>query len=211
MSIVGYTLFMFGTEPHPLSPTAVTSKDYAYSLTQTAGGNPNSLFYHTFTLNGKNATYGFSLKSFGNPTLFYKYNAIHRGGQTMAISITELSKSQSFPYFGNVLIEPIAANQSITVRNHTYYSLDGGPSNQVVALGGGNRSVVGYSYTYYSPVTFTTDPNLSGQNIPYISSYNLTLNVEIRPIVEWGPYYAEGVPIWLNHTFEYTLAISKSI
>lgn len=207
VSLFGYTLVMYISEPHAASPTVITNKSYLSELTKGnyANGDMGSIFYHTFSLAGNNATYGFSCIIRGNPTLYYKVGPVW-GGETMEILVTEINRSSVFPYFGTFLIEPMSSYSVLNV-NGTYYSLNGTGQNSHIhnpfSVTMSNNSISGIHNWWFSPVTFTTNLNFSNPNIPYVKSYNVTYNLEVRPVVEYGPYYVIGNPVWISRTFEY--------
>ncbi len=150
VSLAGYTLAMQLSEPHPSSPTVVTSRAYALDIANRIDSIPASLSYHTFTLSGAEATYGFSLAIYGNPGLYY--NNSLENVQYMIFTITEVNNTQGFPYFGTFLLEPITAFVTLNVDGHTYYSENSSGTTGYLRFPysgiTGNSSVSGYQYFY---------------------------------------------------------------
>lgn len=210
ISVGLYTLSSAKSEPHPISPSAITSKAYTTIIANGTGGDPASLFFYNFHIDRSNATFGFSW--FIASATYEYFGANNYGGNPMEFSFTKVNQTLGFPYFGTFLLQPITCNVSIRFNNTTYYSIQGQPNYLAFPPNPVNKTVSDYYFTYYSPVSFTTELNNPYSNlsyastnyyIPYISSYNLTYNIEIKPIIECGPYYVVGNLVWISHTFEY--------
>lgn len=206
--VLTYTYYSNRTEPHPMSPSTITSRAYAAEIANGTGGDPSSLFFHTFNLSGSNATFGFSW-SISSETYEY-FGPDNHGANGMGFYFTKINQSMGFPYFGTFILQPVTSNVSITFNNTTYFSIEGQPNYLAFPPYPVNSSVSGYYYLYFPPISFTTEMNNPMSNssygnyyIPYVSSYNVTYRIEINPIVEFGPYYIIGSPVWISHTYTY--------
>lgn len=206
MMVLPYTLYSYSTEPHPQSPTVVTSKGYAREIANGTMSDSSSLFYHTFSLAGYNATYGFSWAGQQSPYLYYNGSVMDT--QPMQFTITEIQQSRGFPYFGDFLIDVTAAYVALNVSGKTYYSLNSTGTiftSHNLLTNVGNSTTSGYTYFYNSPVGFIVAPPYNDTTIQlrHVASYDLTYNLLVWPIIEFGPYYILGKGVWISHTFKF--------
>jgi hypothetical protein len=40
-------------------------------------------------------------------------------------------------------------------------------------------------------------------NLTLVSEFNYSYSMEVTPLLEFGPYYEEGNPVWITQTFQY--------
>ena len=115
-----------------------------------------------------------------------------------------------FPYFGKFVLQPLSSNVTIEFNGTTYYSVIKDPSFIQSPPEIYNQSFAKYVSIYYfefeSAVNFTVNDSFSLPPIHFIYLKNYTVNysLEVRPIVEYGPYYTVGKPQWISHTFVFT-------
>ena len=187
-----YTLNSNSHEPHP-QVINITNITYTQSIAEKHNASA-TLFYHTFSLSGSNATYGFSL----NNTDPYSFDVVNG----LLIYITKVAQSMNSPYHATFLLQFNSGNASVEFNNRTYPSVN-------TNSGGGNPTkslnVFEYGIDYRSPIQFCSIPNPYCSNASgyHITSYNLTYYLEVTPIVEFGPSYTIGKPVLISHTFTY--------
>lgn len=209
LSLGGYTLVSYSGEPHPLSPVttgrafavdvANVSVSYFY-MTPTEYGtyytsSPSTLFFHNFSLDGSNASFGFSL-SLSFPVMFS-----FGGATTMTMYMTKVAQSIAFPHFGTLMLQVFALNATIEFNGTTDYNIGYYFYPGSLTM---NGSVAEYTIGYVANIPFGTNETFvkdTNHGI-LVNSYNVTYSVEVAPVLEFGPYYLTGPTQWLSHTFQ---------
>lgn len=129
LTILSYTLYSNSKEPHPISPTVITTKAYTAELANISNvniGDPASLIYHNLLLSHSNATFGFYWTS-SAPNIYWNGIGSTQNQQTanpMGIWVTKASQLIGFPYLGTFLIEPVTANITIEFNGNNFLFID---------------------------------------------------------------------------------------
>ena len=210
ISVFAYTWNSSSSEPHPPNPV-ITSSAYSHEIAKMNNGSSSTQFFHTFSLAGSNATFGFSLYS-TNPTVYVVKTWGGVNGQV--ISMTKVHQTMGFPYIGTFMLQIASINVTIKFNGSSYYSTvkTQGPYYMLPDAGSSNASVVEFYYGYGSPINFTVNSSFNDPtvlDIIHIKSYNVAYSLEVTPIVEIGPYYITGKTQWISHTFEYPFPTSS--
>ncbi len=212
-SLGGYTLVSNTSEPHPPNPST-TNASFSKAIINTtqspisaqySTGSESMLFFHTFTLMGSTATFGFSLNSYDLTTFFIGV------GHPFSVSITKTNQSMGFPIFGSFLIKIISSNITTLINENGTETPNSGYTDPGITTAQ-NSSVVEFheSFTPVYPFTIINSTFAKQNGLKYVKNYSLTYSLEVVPIVEFGPYYLQGSAQWISHSFTYPYSSNTS-
>ena len=185
----------------------------------------------TFTLIGGKATFGIQFvgaySSFGSIGLFGHQSYLQW------INIMKINQS-TFLNRGNFSLIPDLVKETVSEGNVTIGGLYGSGSifdpykpfltitdktNQSVQTSFFGLTEMKLNTVYSLPLPYgsynTTGNSTMSENIIIVSGFNYTYSIEVTPLLEFGPYYEEGSPVWITQTFHFpyngeTLAFGNS-